>query len=150
MNDTIWAVTVRRPLKRQGLERKGGAAGNRTQGLWLKLPVLCHWATTPNGNHLPFMPLLALLEAIVERYRVYCCLRRLMMWEIISVITVAPSLWLCLQSLTSSTYAHSNKLCISQLLSCARQCHDQQSANTWQSMYVKDQSITHSYCKCEQ
>ena len=29
INDTIGAATVRRPLKRQGLERKSGAAGNR-------------------------------------------------------------------------------------------------------------------------
>ena len=70
MNDTIGTTTVRRPLKRQGLERKSGAAGNRTQGLWLEPPVLCHWATTPDGNHPPVLPLLALLEVIVERYRV--------------------------------------------------------------------------------
>ena len=31
--------------------KKGGAAGNRTQGLWLSVPVLCHWATTPTSNH---------------------------------------------------------------------------------------------------
>ena len=42
INDTIGAATVRRPLKQQGLERKSGAAGNRTQGLWLEPPVLCH------------------------------------------------------------------------------------------------------------
>ena len=42
MNDTIGTTTVRRPLKRQGPERKSGAAGNQTQGLWLELPVLCH------------------------------------------------------------------------------------------------------------
>ena len=42
INDTIGAATVRRPLKRQGPERKSGAAGNRTQGLWLEPPVLCH------------------------------------------------------------------------------------------------------------
>ena len=27
--------------------KKSGATGSRIQGLWLKLPVLCHWATTP-------------------------------------------------------------------------------------------------------
>ena len=39
---TIWAITVHRPLKRQGLERKSDTARNRTQGLWLEPPVLCH------------------------------------------------------------------------------------------------------------
>ena len=33
--EIIWAVTVQRPLKRQRERKKSGAAGNRTQGLWL-------------------------------------------------------------------------------------------------------------------
>ena len=39
---TIGAVTVRRPLKWQRERKKGGAAGDRTQGLWLEPPALCH------------------------------------------------------------------------------------------------------------
>ena len=44
---TIWAVTVCRPLTKQRARKKGVAVGSGTQGLWLKLPALCHWATTP-------------------------------------------------------------------------------------------------------
>ena len=40
INDTIGAATVRRPLKRQGLERKSGAAGNRTILYYIEL-YLC-------------------------------------------------------------------------------------------------------------
>ena len=39
MKDAIWAVTVRRPLKWQRAQKKGGAAGSRTQGHWLN-PLL--------------------------------------------------------------------------------------------------------------
>ena len=38
-------------------EKKGGDARNWTQGLWLKLPALYLWATTPTNNHLSFFPL---------------------------------------------------------------------------------------------
>ena len=41
----------------KGKERQSGAAENWTQGLWRKLPVLCHWATTPTDNHSSFSPL---------------------------------------------------------------------------------------------
>ena len=70
MNDTIGAASVHRPMKWQGLERKSVTAMNRTQSLWFEPPVLCHWSTMPNSTHPPFLPLLALLEAIVEWYRV--------------------------------------------------------------------------------
>ena len=36
--------------------KKSGVARNWTQGLWLKRPVLCHWATTPTINHASFLP----------------------------------------------------------------------------------------------
>ena len=36
------AVTVRTPLKRQRERKKGGAAGDQTQGLWLKPQPFCH------------------------------------------------------------------------------------------------------------
>ena len=41
--------------------KKGGGARSRTQGLWLSVPVLCHWATAPTSNHLSFLPLCSLL-----------------------------------------------------------------------------------------
>ena len=48
---TIGAVTVHRPLKRQKERKKSGAAGDRTQGLWLKPPALCHWAGGLSQRH---------------------------------------------------------------------------------------------------
>ena len=37
-------------------KKEGGTTGNRTQGLWLKLPVLCHLAMTPTDTHSSFFP----------------------------------------------------------------------------------------------
>ena len=36
--------------------KKGGATGIQTHDLWLSMPVLCRWATTPTGNHPQFCP----------------------------------------------------------------------------------------------
>ena len=41
--------------------KKGGGARSQTQGLWLSVPVLYHWATAPTSNHLSFLPLCSLL-----------------------------------------------------------------------------------------
>ena len=46
-------------MAEKGAWKEGGAARNRTQDLWLTVPVLCHWATTPTSNHPSFMPLVA-------------------------------------------------------------------------------------------
>ena len=43
---TICAVVVQRLWNGKWGRNKCGATGNRTQGLWLKPPALCHWATT--------------------------------------------------------------------------------------------------------
>ena len=47
----MWAITVRRPLKRQTARKKSNAARSQTQGHWLKLPALCHWAMTITSKH---------------------------------------------------------------------------------------------------
>ena len=39
---TIWLLLPKDLWNSKGKWKKGGAAGNRTQGLWLKLPALCH------------------------------------------------------------------------------------------------------------
>ena len=65
IKDTIGAATIRRPLKRQGLERKSGAARNRTQDLWLEPPVLCRrgvvaqWQSTGGSSQRPWVRFLA-------------------------------------------------------------------------------------------
>ena len=43
----------------KGAGKKGGAAGDQTEGLWLFVPVLCRWATTPTSNHPSFLPYVA-------------------------------------------------------------------------------------------
>ena len=43
--------------KRLRAGKKDGAAGIRTQGPWLSVPMLCHRATTPTSNHPSILPL---------------------------------------------------------------------------------------------
>ena len=52
----IWAVTIYGSLNQQRARKKGGAAGSWTLGLWLTLPVLCHWAMTPTNSHPSSLP----------------------------------------------------------------------------------------------